>query len=159
MMRYKTCGECAFRAVANGGCPIANAHRSETDPACDVFATEIIFCECCGSPVFTKANTIIDMTDDVKPKIRCATCQKGLGTCTTCASSDYCDFASNPSAPMPQMVMKQFRKGNTIVQTEVANPNRVAETCVKNCKCYDPEVGCCRTEGMCGRWVEKITKD
>ena len=158
MMKHKTCGQCVFRAVANGGCPIANSHRSENDTACENFATEIVYCECCGTPILYKSYMVYDMTDPNRKKTICFDCQKNSGMCQTCGKGNYCDFQSNPSAPMPQMIMKQFRQGNAIIQTQVANPARIAETCAKNCNCYDPEVGCCRTEGMCAKWKEKSIK-
>ncbi len=42
------------------------------------------------------------------------------------------------------------------MQSVVMNPERIRETCQKNCKCWNDEMGCLRQNGTCGQYKEVI---
>ena len=42
-----------------------------------------------------------------------------------------------------------FQKGPMQTVTEVMNPERIRETCEKNCHCFDTEFGCGKQLGFC----------
>lgn len=100
-------------------------------------------CDMCRVPVNKSDEVIIYDEDNIE--ILCATCYTHLNSCKTCGDSRLCDFITNP-IPIPQQTMKTFRQGNSIIQTMIQNPDRIAETCAKNCRCWDHEHSYCRRE-------------
>ena len=70
----------------------------------------------------------------------------------------YCDFEENPIA-LPKQIQQQIRQGNSIISTVVVNPERIRETCEKNCKCFSKEFGCLRQNCQtCGEWTFRFSK-
>lgn len=84
----------------------------------------------------------------------CGNCFSMAGTCGLCENGTLCDFETNPS-PLPKQVQKVIRQGNAIIQTVVKNPERIRETCLKNCPCCDPNFGCFKENGTCGIYKER----
>ena len=87
-------------------------------------------------------------------KTYCRKCSLAIGLCATCSFQRFCDFQTNPS-PIPPTIRKTIRQGNTIIQQDVINPERIAETCKKNCKCFSEEFGCMKQNyNFCDSWKE-----
>ncbi len=84
----------------------------------------------------------------------CALCFSLAGTCGLCEQGTFCDFETNP-INIPKQEQKTIRQGNMVMQIVVKNQNRVRETCLKNCSCYDPDFGCLKENGTCGKYKEK----
>jgi hypothetical protein len=93
---------------------------------------------------------MIIIPEEENVRVFCPNCHAMLGTCGLCADNGKCDFETNP-IPIPKQTMRVMRQGNAVVQTMVINPDRIAETCAKNCKCWDHEHNYCRREvdGLC----------
>ena len=82
----------------------------------------------------------------------CGDCLSRSGTCGTCKSATTCDFQENP-IDIPPVVMREIRNENQIIRQQVENPDRIRETCQKNCECFSEEFGCLRQScGTCGKW-------
>ena len=84
----------------------------------------------------------------------CRKCFSLAGTCHLCENGTLCDFETSP-LNLPKQEQKTIRQGNMVVQTVVKNEARIRETCLKNCPCYDPDFGCFKENGTCGKYKEK----
>lgn len=132
---------CVFHSTANHIHIIHNPEEEYCYAYTDTPKMES--CDICQANVNRTDGIII--YDEDKVEIFCATCYTHLNTCKTCGDSRSCDFITNP-IPIPQQVMKTFKRGNSVIQTMIQNPDRIAETCEKNCKCWDHEHSYCRKE-------------
>ena len=83
----------------------------------------------------------------------CMNCFQRAGTCALCIYGTLCDFETNP-INLPKQEQKTIRQGNMIMQTVVKSESRIRETCLKNCPCYDPDFGCLKENGTCGKYAE-----
>ena len=83
----------------------------------------------------------------------CVNCFQQAGTCALCAAGTFCDFETNP-INLPKQEQKTIRQGNMIIQTVIKSESRIRETCLKNCPCYDPDFGCLKENGTCGKYAE-----
>ena len=83
----------------------------------------------------------------------CSRCVSVFGTCAMCTEANKCDFETNP-IDLPKQVQKVIRQGNMAIQTIVRNENRIRETCQKVCPCFDPDFGCLKQNGTCGKYKE-----
>lgn len=146
-MNNKTCGQCALYNAQQGGC-VRTQTLQKPEDYCSSFIKEIPVCQVCGQPFIPPVNYIIE---DEKTMIVCGSCLSGLGTCRTCANGNYCDFQQNP-IQIPPMVQQTRQQGNMVVSQTVMNPARIAETCEKNCPCWDPIDKACNRQdcGTCG---------
>lgn len=108
-------------------------------------------CKLCGRPCSKDAIVCVE------PFVYtiCRNCHSLAGTCNLCSHSLTCDFETNPS-PLPKQVQQTIRQGNMTMQSVVMNPERIRETCQKNCKCWNDEMGCLRQNGTCGQYKEVI---
>ncbi len=84
----------------------------------------------------------------------CVKCFGVAGTCHLCEQGSQCDFETNP-INIPKQEQKTIRQGNMVMQTVVKSETRIRETCLKNCSCYDPEFGCLKENGTCGKYKER----
>ena len=162
------CGSCGNRGTLRQGgdvCRILSTadrlhfidlNKDYCSKHTDLTKNDIATCELCGQ--YTLTNTAILMFDEDKPdEIRtiCPNCHAKFGTCETCISQNECLFETS-SIPLPKMVMKTFRQGNTIVQTQAPNPDRIKETCVTSCGCWNEEYGCQKQQGLCVNYKQTI---
>ena len=108
-------------------------------------------CDYCGNPVST-------IVDSETLCCMCAGCAQYLYTCALCSHSRVCDFATNPS-PLPKQVSHTIQQGNTIIQTAIPNPERVAISCANGCICFDPNFGCLRQNLWCDNYKEVNPRD
>ncbi|MDO4966762.1 MAG: hypothetical protein Q4E51_08660 [Lachnospiraceae bacterium] len=148
MMTVIKCGDCAFRSQDGARCGITGISIDPEVDGCSKGQKSPYVCDICGR--FIVESSIIDM-DGETPHIICEKCHSKFGTCSLCDSAGYCDFAQNP-IQIPPTVQKRIQQGPMIAMTEVMNPERIKETCMKNCGCFDPEIGCLRqSAGTCGK--------
>ena len=106
----------------------------------------IMNCETCGRPIDQQ----VLCPDGDSWHILCSDCASYLNTCAFCKKVDTCTFETDPS-PLPKMVQKQIRQGPMITVTEIMNPERIRQTCEKDCDCFDANFGCMRQFYYCER--------
>lgn len=137
------------------GTPIADPQKEY----CSKHIRELQHCEWCGTPVIVPIIYAVKHNDNfMEEHLICHNCLKKSGLCPTCAHSAHCDFEENPIA-LPKQVQKQIRQGNQVMITTVVNPDRIRETCQKNCKCFSEEFGCLRQNNQtCGEWTFGLSK-
>jgi len=105
-----------------------------------------LICDFCGQGGATVIN------EDLR--LSCPRCTSLFNTCAMCAQAAFCDFETNP-IDLPKQVQKVVRQGNMTFQSVVPNENRIRETCLKNCSCYDPDFGCLKQNGTCSKYKER----
>jgi len=155
----KTCGNLASMHPKGWACRrLSNGNYiHEVDPEIDYCSKHTngiqpLVCDACGQSGLI--DYICSWKDDFADmKILCPSCYSKTNTCYMCRSAQTCDFETNP-IPIPPIVTKTIRQGPMVMQTQIRNPDRVAETCAKNCSCYDPEKGCLRELGWCSNYKE-----
>ena len=114
--------------------------------ACAHYVEHLEECGICGKKL--PKGEVIDATNPADVFYICPSCEQLLGTCNTCEKARKCSFNSDPST-LPKIIPQTIRQGNTVMQTQVRNPERVKITCAKNCACYHAEMGCLREESQC----------
>lgn len=139
------CKDCSLYKLNGFRCPVFGPDIKPTDAGCPK-GKEGTLRQCVNCGQYIVDAEFLTYTDEEYEDYvsLCGRCSQASGTCNLCAEAKngYCDFQQNP-IDLPQMMMKTIRQGNSVIQTQVINPARVAETCAKNCKCYiDGE--CCR---------------
>lgn len=147
-MTNKTCATCALRVNEDQNCGLTGMPVADED-FCSKYQKELILCEICGGIII---NTSIIVPDDDKFHLVCGKCATDLTGCSTCEQRHYCDFETNP-VQIPKTVRRVFQKGPMQAVAEVANPDRIRETCEKNCHCFDAEFGCQKQIGFCTKQI------
>ena len=144
------CGDCAL--YASGLCRMTGLTVNAETDYCSKCVFSLQTCDLCGQETL---NVIYDITNPDKILKVCQSCSEKSGTCATCKHGAHCAFNEDPS-PLPKMVQKQSRQGNMISVMTVPNPERMRETCLKNCDCGSEEFGCMRKNvGCCdGKWEQ-----
>lgn len=127
------CDTCAYKNIAEGGCPVFHADMSGHD-GCPYYSTELHTCDICGMVIFGKA--ILTEENDKWYGI-CPKCCNAA-PCQTCVNQ-YCAFQQDDSCQEPPYVMREVRQGNMVMQTQVMNPKRIEATCRKNCPCFNED--------------------
>lgn len=152
-LRY--CITCGLQDPSQRVCRLTG--RAIADPQkeyCSNHVREIHQCEWCGSVVLKP--TIYSIDDEYHAI--CGKCSEMSGLCPTCEHGKYCDFEENPIG-ISKQTQQQIRQGNQIMITTVVNPERIRETCAKNCKCFSEEFGCLRQINQsCGEWSFRFRK-
>lgn len=138
------CKGCGLYETSALTCKIFKTRLDPEEPGCPYFTKEILKCDSCGKTILNAREVLLEEFNG-KTLCLCEECNAQALTCAFCSSGTLCDFETNPST-LPKVVQKQVRQGYTIVTTQVRNPDRVKETCAKNCKCWDPETQICRKE-------------
>ena len=149
----KFCKTCAILA---SNAPVCQLKGIQVDPEvdyCSKYTTLLEKCEICGNGIISN-NVIIDMTNKT-PHIICGNCLHVLNSCRGCVHSQSCAFETDPSS-LPKFVTKEIRQGNSVIVTQIRNPDRIEITCKKICPCFDPENECMRQNGSCGRHEDII---
>lgn len=109
-------------------------------------------CDICGSPLKGTGKPNIEVYEGAVYQY-CGNCAVSMGFCPTCKQAHVCDFETNPS-PLPKQVQKVVRQGPMTATTVVHNPDRVAETCAKDCPCFDTDFDCMKQSyPTCGHFV------
>lgn len=149
----QNCKTCAL-LVSKGNDRICGLGRYKVEPEADYCShhqTTRVTCEICGSILLSPG--ILDLVDDT-PHTICPQCLSLLGTCNLCDHAKVCAFESSPST-LPKTVHKTIQRGPMQATVEIMNPDRIQETCKKDCTCWDDECGCLRTQSgqTCGKVV------
>ena len=74
----------------------------------------------------------------------CKKCISALGTCGACEKVRECLFETS-SVNLPKVVVKTIQNGNVQMQTQIKNPDRIAQTCTY-CSCWNSEENYCMRE-------------
>lgn len=109
-------------------------------------------CNLCGRPLKASEATFTPVKND-NYIITCPEHTLLFDTCHLCQSGNLCDFETNPSR-LPKMIQKQIQQGPMTQIIQMKNPDRVAETCAKNCPCYNPDYECGKNFGVCGNYSQ-----
>lgn len=149
-----TCKECVLRNGNN--CLVARRMVEDLSSAACPWgrrADSIRTCEKCGQQF---ESLLIDMTSNT-PHFICEACLKSYNTCNSCSQQIFCGFSADQRTP--DYVMRQFRNGNQIIQTQIKNPDKIEIYC-KGCKCWNKDNEYCMKEwGYCKNYREKIRWD
>jgi hypothetical protein len=147
MKDREQCGNCAIYNYERQYCVRTQLHQDPSDH-CSSWIAEVPTCQVCGQMFIPPRNYIVE---DGKIFIVCGSCLSGLSTCRTCVNGKYCDFQQNP-IQIPPVAQQTRQQGNMVVSQTVMNPARIAETCEKNCPCWDPIDKACNRQdcGTCG---------
>ena len=106
-------------------------------------------CTYCGRPITGKQ---VFIEHDLQTPF-CQQCIHFFGGCPTCVRADVCDFETNPSQT-PKLIQKRIQQGLMTQVIQIKNPERIKETCARNCPCYDPEYQCGKEFGTCRNYNE-----
>lgn len=152
----KTCGECAYKALQDGKCPVFGREMPAKTSSCPIFSTTITKCALCGNIIIN--HSIIDYDQDGNIHLICHNCLNAT-PCETCTRANVCYFQTDHTCQEPPFIMHEVRQGNMIMQTQVMNPKRVMATCAK-CECFnedglDTNTFCRKQEG-CGCKNQKM---
>lgn len=109
-------------------------------------------CDLCGTPL-KNSQAIFTPKENDNYIITCPLHSQLFKTCQLCLENRECDFERNPSKT-PKVVQKQIKQGPMTQIVQIKNPDRIAETCAVNCKCYDAEIGCLREHNTCEKYNE-----
>ncbi len=147
------CKTCAF-LTPKGNDKFCGLGRYKVEPEADYCShhqATVTVCEICGSALISPG--IIDLVDGT-PHTICPQCLNLLGTCNLCDHAKVCVFESSPSI-LPKTVHKTIQHGPMQATVEVMNPDRIQETCKKDCTCWNDEWGCTRNlpDHTCGKVV------
>ena len=142
----KYCKNCALRNPSASKCQLTGLEFQPLDMACAHYVEHLEECGICSKKL--PKGEVIDATNPADVFYICPSCEQLLGTCNTCEKARKCSFNSDPSS-LPKIIPQTIRQGNTVMQTQVRNPERVKITCAKNCACYHAEMGCLREESQC----------
>lgn len=145
MVNY--CQTCGLLDPSQNICRISKLQMNPLEDFCSKHQPQLEHCEICGKLTL---DTIIDVSIEGEFHFLCADCASARNTCRFCFHNILCSFENDPS-PLPKMVIKTINQGNMLMQTQVPNPDRIRETCQKNCKCFDAEIGCLRQNNYCGQ--------
>ena len=140
----KFCGSCALRtdninSPTGHICSISNLIVDASKDFCSKHKNELPTCDVCGQAT-------LDLLQIIKTKegdfiAMCGECSKQLGHCRTCIHGNKCSFETDPSS-LPKIVNKEITQGNARFVTQIKNPDRVRQTCQKNCPCFSSDNLC-----------------
>lgn len=142
----RKCIYCAIYKQNGGKCPIFAQDVSQ-ERGCPLYTTQLDPCEICGKHI--TGNKILRLEEESVHQI-CANCDDIISAqaCQVCEGMMYCAFQQDQSCKLQPYVVVQQRQGNAVVQMQQKNPERIAATCAKGCKCYHNGY-CCRESGIC----------
>ena len=151
LSKFGNCGNCARRTNQNI-CMLNNRQITDiTQHKCEwhLNKSKIRICDICHRQY---EEIYIDITNPEEIQFICPNCINLFNTCYTCAKSEICAFHADQKTP--DVVMRQMRQGNTIIQTQVMNPDKQAIHCTK-CDCWNKEEKYCYKNnfGMCDKYV------
>lgn len=123
------CNTCVFCKE----CPIFHADMTDKE-GCPIWSEKLEICDMCGKGI---VGMVCWTHEEDKWYKTCGSCTNAAG-CATCGHT-YCAFQADRSCNEPQMVMREMRQGNMIMQTQIMNPKRVEMTCRKGCPCFNED--------------------
>lgn len=136
-----SCASCPSRNHNTQICSIFQC-KVPDDFFCKYAETSYHTCEICGNLV-PNDRLYLTLVDDDKYLYAHHQCIKAYGHCETCANASLCAFQTS-AIEIPPVVVQTIHQGNAVIQQQVKNPARIAETCAKGCSCYIDEK--CRKE-------------
>ena len=142
-MIQHTCGQCGLHSEPKDNHAQCGVFRHDVcldDNACAQFNSNPYACDICHC-IIIKGEIIELAADGSVAHIVCESCSSKSGTCYRCANGKTCSFKDDPS-PLPLMIKKRIRVGQSITVVDCPNPERTALTCEKGCSCFNPEFGC-----------------
>ena len=92
-------------------------------------------CSLCHKELENERLVTIDILQDGSNRLVCLNCSQILGTCYLCKHKE-CKFETDENCKLPKIVTQTIRQGNMIQQFQIKNPERIKETCEKDCLCY-----------------------
>ena len=140
-MENKQCANCAYHNKNVHGCVRTQTHVQDTD-SCSYYTNSPTICAACGKYII--GSSFLEQVKEGQYVELCAQCAKAISTCAGCTNGIRCAFEEDPS-PLPKIVPHTVRQGNSIIQTQIQNPERVRLLCEK-CPCWDTEDKACNRE-------------
>ena len=143
------CKDCVWADLNNLICRRLETRLNPDENKCGYFSSQnnIGQCDCCGNMILI--NKAIVSIEENKTILFCHQCAQKAGTCQTCIEKNNCDFQTNP-INLPKQIQQTIQRGPAVMSTTIINPDRVNETCKKNCECFSEEYGCLKQNGTCG---------
>jgi len=145
MINY--CKTCGLRDLSQPLCRLFKHQINPEQDFCSRHTKSLMRCEICGTEILVP---YIDISTEGEYHVLCNTCASERSTCRYCKKNTECAFENDPS-PLPKVVMKTMQQGNSYIQTQVINPDRIRETCEKKCSCFDAKNGCLRQNNWCDK--------
>lgn len=164
MSNEKTCKQCIHMVHSPQGHDYCKLTSIICDPEKDFCSKgyfnstdNVPICAVCGEPIIPSISRAIVEVVEGQVRTFCKTCyEHHLNTCKTCKASCQCDFETNP-IKIEKMVQKQVQRGPVIQVFPVKNPERIKETCMKGCGCWNNEQQMCNREvNVCGKYEEHV---
>lgn len=137
----KFCRTCRILDPRQNVCQLTNRPKDPDKDYCSDHQAILKTCDNCGNITLESILT----PDLTEWRTLCSQCASKLSTCAFCRNGDKCDFETNPST-LPKIVQKRIQQGPMVSLTTVKNPDRIKETCEKNCDCFDKETQTCMKE-------------
>ena len=147
MVMHYYCKSCALLNPSQSYCQLNKRQVIPDKDYCSSHSNSLFYCEICNAPIL---NPILDITNGEDYHILCSSCANQRSSCSFCAKNIDCAFENDPS-PTPKVIVKTMQQGNSYIQTQVMNPDRVRETCEKKCFCFDAKNGCLRQNNWCDK--------
>lgn len=148
----KQCGRCLLRDNKSGICQLLNQPIKEDTSGCPSFSDTTFTCSICHRQILPKDAILYTDSDSqsVTFTYLCPSCAEKSGTCALCKNdTSDCAFRTDPS-PLPFYIQKRVSQGPMVSVIQVVNPERMAITCEKGCKCYHKETkSCAKNFGTC----------
>lgn len=144
------CNSCGLR-TPNNFCALTNMSIDPNNDYCSKYKSTLFFCDVCGAGIL---DPIVEIKEDKTVRVFCAQCANQLTSCRFCKNSQDCKFENDPS-PIPKIIPQTFRQGNSIIETQIKNPERIRQFCENKCPCYTPENGCLRQFNYCSNWQDQ----
>ena len=164
MSNEKTCKQCMHMAHSQQGQYFCKLTSIICDPETD-FCSKGYFdntdnapiCAVCGEPIIPSISRAIVEVIEGQVRTFCKTCyEHRLNTCKTCKASCQCDFETNP-IKIEKLVQQQVQRGPVVQVFPIKNPERIKETCMKVCSCWNDEQQMCNREvNVCGKYEEHV---
>lgn len=156
MSNEKTCKQCIHMVHSPQGHDYCKLTSIICDPKRDFCSKgyfnstdNVPICAVCGEPIIPSISRAIVEVVEGQVRTFCKTCyEHHLNTCKTCKASCQCDFETNPIK-----IEKMVQRGPVIQ----VNPERIKETCMKGCGCWNSEQQMCNREvNVCGKYEEHV---
>ncbi len=156
----KTCGQCIHLMHSDQGHHYCRLTSIICDPENDFCSKgyfyntdNLLICAVCGEPIIPSISRAVIEVVEEQVHAFCSSCyEHHLNTCKTCKTSCQCDFETNPIK-----IEKMVQRGPVVQVFPVKNPERIKETCMKGCGCWNSEQQMCNREvNVCGKYEEHV---
>jgi hypothetical protein len=138
----KYCETCRLCNKQQKQCGLSGLPVDPATDYCSKYDESVIICDVCHNPLLV-TNSFIRYEGE-KTLLLCQRCNFLYKSCQSCQKARECEFETNPN-PLPKMVMKTLRQGNTVMQIQTKNEERVKLFCL-NCACWLEDCEACGKE-------------